>query len=321
MSNKPVLFMACPLFEQAHALLGTRFTLRHTTHSSLTEILSSLSAMTDVSALLVSLTMPLDKQAIEGLPPSIKAICTYSVGTNHIDLAAAKKRGINVLYTPDVLSESCADAALLLMLGAGRRAVEGLRLLKSGQWPGWAPDQLLGKDVWNQRLGIFGMGRIGQAIARRARGFDMEIHYHNRHRLPFAAEQHAVYHDSLASLAAHSDYFCIACPPTAQTRGVVDAGLIGRLPAGAVVVNISRGDIIQDDALIAALNSGHVSAAGLDVFAGEPEINPAYLRMDNVFGLPHLGSATLATRLRMASLLSDGLVSTLAGKVADNTAN
>ncbi|WP_410013913.1 2-hydroxyacid dehydrogenase [Sodalis sp. C49] len=321
MSDKPVLFMACPLFTQAHTLLSAHFTLRHTTESTLAGTLASLSAMTDVQALLVSLAMPLDSQAIEQLPRSIKAICTYSVGTNHIDLAAAKARGIKVLFTPDVLSESCADTALLLMLGAGRRALEGLRLLKGGDWPGWAPDQLLGKDVWNQRLGIFGMGRIGQAIARRARGFDMEIHYHNRHRLPPAAEQHAVYHDSLADLAAHSDYFCIACPPAPETRGVVDAPLLAQLPKGAVVVNISRGDIINDNALIAALNAGHVAAAGLDVFAGEPDIHPAYRQMDNVFGLPHLGSATLATRLRMASLLRDGLVGILAGRMPANAAN
>ncbi|NDL64105.1 2-hydroxyacid dehydrogenase [Acerihabitans arboris] len=321
MSDKPVLFMACPLFAQAHALLSAHFTLRHTTENTLAGTLASLSAMADVEALLVTLAMPLDSQAIVRLPRSVKAICTYSVGTNHLDLAAAKKRGIKVLYTPNVLSESCADAALLLMLGASRRALEGLRLLKGGEWSGWAPDQLLGKDVWNQRLGIFGMGRIGQAIARRARGFDMEIHYHNRLRLPPAAEQKAIYHDSLAALAAHSDYFCIACPPTPETLGLVDAALLARLPEGAVVVNISRGDIVNDNALIAALNDGHVAAAGLDVYAGEPEIHPAYRQMDNVFGLPHLGSATLATRLRMAALLRDGLSSILAGKAAANVAN
>ncbi|WP_413737406.1 2-hydroxyacid dehydrogenase [Sodalis sp. RH21] len=317
-AGKPVLFMACPLFDQAHELLSAHFSLRFAPAAPQEVILAGLAAMTDVAALLIPLSMPLDRRAIERLPSSLRAICTYSVGTSHIDLDAAKERGLMVLYTPDVLSESCADTAILLMLGAGRRAVEGLGLLKSGQWPGWAPDQLLGKDLWGQRLGIFGMGRIGQAIARRARGFDMDVHYHNRHRLPMDIENGARYHATLAELMAHSDYFCIACPPTPETRGAVGDAQLAQLPEGAVVVNISRGDIINDDALVAALRGGQVAAAGLDVFAGEPDIHPDYLTLDNVFGLPHLGSATLATRLRMAALLRDGLLSTLAGEAPLN---
>ncbi|WP_170975368.1 2-hydroxyacid dehydrogenase [Martelella alba] len=312
--------MADTLFPEAHALLAEKFDLRFRPDGESLDPLPLPAGMDDICAVFISLTTRFDRAAIDALPPSVKAICTYSVGTNHIDLPAAASRGVQVLCTPDVLSETCADTALLLMLGAGRRAVEGLRLLKSGHWQGWGPDQLLGKDLYGQRLGIFGLGRIGQAIARRARGFAMTVHYHNRHPLSPERADGARYHATLDGLLAQSDYFCVACPPSPQTRGIIDRRALSLLPAGAVVVNISRGDIINDDALIDALRSGRVAAAGLDVFAGEPQVNPAYQTLDNVFGLPHLGSATHATRLHMAAALRDGLSSLLAGKIPANIA-
>lgn len=260
----------------------------------------------------------IDAVLIERLPPSIRILCTLSVGTDHIDLKAAKERGLIVLNTPDVLTESVADIAILLMLGAARRAVEGIEMLRAGKWSGWAPGQLLGRDIWGSRLGIFGMGRIGRAIATRARGFGMSIHYHNRSRLTPDVELGATYHADPADLFRVSEVLCVACPATAETRNIVNAETLALLPKGAIVTNVSRGDTVDDAALIAALESGHVSSAGLDVFAGEPNINPAYMALPNVFGLPHLGSATVGTRVGMARILCDGLEDLMAGKIPGN---
>ena len=272
-----------------------------------------LEAAQGADALVLTATDKLDTAMVASLPTTIKVVCTYSIGMEHMDVEALKARGIAVLATPDVLSESCADVAMLLMLGAARRAVESSALLRSGHWTGWTPHQLLGVDVWGRRLGILGMGRIGRAIARRARGFDMVIHYHNRSRVAPELEAGAVYHADLASLAANSDFLCVACPSSPATRGLVNADIIDRLPPNAVVCNIARGDIIDDAALVPALESGRVAAAGLDVFAGEPNIHPAYRTLPNVFGLPHIGSSTESTRLAMGKLLCDGIEAFFAG--------
>ncbi|PLC49078.1 D-glycerate dehydrogenase [Pollutimonas subterranea] len=260
-----------------------------------------------MDAIIITATDRVDKDVVAQLPSSVKVVCTYSVGTDHMDLDALREKGISVLSTPDVLNESCADAALLLMLGAARRVIEGSALIREGRWTGWSPQQLIGHDVWGKRLGILGMGRIGRAIATRARGFNMQIHYHNRSRLAADIEAGARYHDDLATLAAHSDFLCIACPASRSTRGIINADILGRLPANAIVCNVSRGDIIQDEDLIQALESGAIAAAGLDVFAGEPNIHPAYRTMPNVFGLPHIGSSTLDTRIAMGEILCTGL--------------
>ena len=269
-------------------------------------------------ALVVTATDKVDAALVARFPDTVKVVCTYSIGMEHLDVEALKARGIAVLATPDVLSESCADVALLLMLGAARRVVESSALVRSGGWTGWTPRQLLGVDVWGRRLGVLGMGRIGRAVARRALGFGMTVHYHNRSRLPEEQEAGAVYHPTLEALAAHSDFLCVACPSSPQTRGIVNAEIISRLPKQAVVCNISRGDIIDDEALVAALKSGAVAAAGLDVFAGEPDIHPAYRSLPNVFGLPHIGSATEGTRLAMGRLLCDGIEQFFAGSQPAN---
>jgi lactate dehydrogenase-like 2-hydroxyacid dehydrogenase len=250
---------------------------------------------------------------VERLPDSVRILATMSVGTDHIDLAAARARGLVVTYTPDVLSEACADIAMLLLLAAARRAYEGDRLVRSGEWRGWAPTQLLGRELNGHRLGILGMGRIGRALARRARGFGLEVHYHNRRRLEPAREDGARYHAEADSLLAVSEFLSLNCPATEATRGVLDAARIARLPQGAVVVNISRGDLVVDDALIAALESGRLAGAGLDVFAGEPDVDPRYRRLDNVFLLPHLGSATVETRTAMGNLVLDSFDAFFAG--------
>ena len=251
---------------------------------------------------------------IAALPGSVRVIATFSVGTDHIDLAAAAARGITVTNTPDVLTEATAEIALLLMLAAARRGGEGERLVRAGAWSGWAPTQLLGLQLTGRRLGILGMGRIGQAVARRARAFGMAIHYSNRRRLPPELELGATFHADPEALPAQSDFLSLHCPATPETRHWLDAGCIARLPANAVVVNTARGNVVDDRALIAALREGRVFAAGLDVYENEPALCADYLDLPNVVLLPHLGSATIATRNAMGFRALDNLDSFFAGE-------
>lgn len=251
---------------------------------------------------------------VDRLPGSVRIIATFSVGYEHIDIDAVKASGRTVTNTPDVLNEAVADAAMLCLLGAARRGHEGQTMLREGRWNQWHTTMLLGKDLAGARLGILGMGGIGRAVARRARGFGLEIHYHNRSRLPARLEDGAVYHDSPLSLAAASDFLSINCPSSDETRGLVGAALIDAMPSDAVVVNTARGDIVDDDALIAALEGGRLFAAGLDVFKGEPALDPRYRDLPNVFLLPHLGSATFDTRDGMGFCCLDNLDAFFAGK-------
>jgi lactate dehydrogenase-like 2-hydroxyacid dehydrogenase len=268
--------------------------------------------------LLVTAFDRLDADAIAALPSPVRIIATYSVGLEHIDLEAARKKGIAVLFTPDVLSDSVAEMAILLMLGAARRAHEGAELLYSGRWSGWSPTQLVGIEVSGRRMGILGMGRIGRAIARRARGFEMTVHYHNRRRLPADIEDGAGYHADIDSLVAESDVLVLGAPSSSETRSVLNAARIDLMPEDAIVVNIARGDLIDDDALISALKSGRMASAGLDVFRGEPRLDPRYLELPNVYLQPHQGSSTMAARLRMGQILLDGIDALEAGRAPLN---
>ncbi len=267
----------------------------------------------DKEALLVCPTDKVDANLIKGLPDSIKIIATFSVGHEHIDIKAAKERGIVVSNTPDVLTDCTADIALLLMLGAARRATENNDYLRAGAWNGWKPTFMLGTEMTGKRLGIFGMGRIGQAVAKRARAFDMTIHYHNRSRLPADLEQGAIFHDSPEGLLGFSDFLSLHCPATPETIKFLTEARLNMLPDGAVVVNTARGTVVDDDALIAALKSGKVAAAGLDVFDGEPNFNKGYLDLPNAFLLPHIGSATVETRNAMGFRALDNLDAFFAG--------
>ncbi|WP_342642215.1 2-hydroxyacid dehydrogenase [Rhodoligotrophos ferricapiens] len=249
----------------------------------------------------------LTQGVIEQLPETVRIIATFSVGYDHIDVAAAKRRGITVTNTPDVLTDATADIAMLLILGAARGAFWGERMVREQRWSRWAPTKPLGTHVTGKRLGILGMGRIGQAVARRARAFDMEIHYHNRTRLAYELENGAHFHSVLDHMLPHCDFLSINCASTPETRNAINAQTISLLPDGAIIVNTARGDIIDDDALIAALKSGKLAAAGLDVFRGEPNIDPRYRELGNVFLLPHLGSATLETRNAMGHRAVDNL--------------
>ena len=260
----------------------------------------------------------LDAATIMALPGTVRVIATFSVGYDHIAIETAAARGIVVCNTPGVLSVATAEIAVLLILAAARRAGEGERLVRSGQWQGWAPTQLIGTEVSGKRLGIFGMGRIGREVARMARAFDMEVHYRDRARLPIELEQGAIFHDSDESFLAQCDVLSLNAPGGEATRHWLNAERIALLPRGAVVVNAARGTLVDDRALIAALQSGQVGFAGLDVYDGEPKVHPGYLGLQNVVLLPHLGSATAETRDAMGFLALDGIDAVLAGRTPPN---
>jgi glyoxylate reductase len=271
-----------------------------------------------VDALIITAFDRLDAAAMARLPAALRMIATYSVGIEHLDLLAARGRGLAVLSTPDVLSDAVAEMAILLMLGAARRAHEGSILLYDHRWIGWTPTQLVGVQVTGARIGIVGMGRIGRTIARRARGFDMIVHYHNRRRLEPSLEDGACYHGNLEDLLAVSDVLVLAAPSAPENKGLLNRARLEIMPAGAVVVNIARGDLVDDEALVAALRSGRVAAAGLDVFNNEPDLHQGYLGLPNVFLQPHQGSSTLTARLNMARILLDGIDAVVAGRPAPN---
>ncbi|MBS28031.1 MAG: D-glycerate dehydrogenase [Alphaproteobacteria bacterium] len=278
-----------------------------------------VAAADGMDALLICVTEPLDAAAIERLPDSVRAILTLSVGLDHVDTAAAKARGLAVLNTPDAVTDPTAEIGMLLLLGAARRAAEGAAMMRAGEWSTWSPRMMIGKEITGSPLGILGMGRIGQTVAARARGFDMTIRYHNRTRLPFAQEASASYYTTPEGLLEASPFLLISAPSTPETRGFLNAERIAMLPDGAIVVNIARGELVDDDALVAALGSGKVAAAGLDVFNGEPaDIHPGYFELPNVFMTPHIGSGAERSRAAMGDMLLDGLDLLLAGEPVPN---
>ena len=257
-------------------------------------------------AVLTSLTDKMDEEMINKLPNTIKIISNFAVGFGNVDLEAAKKKGIAVTNTPEVLSDATAEIGILLILGACRRVSEGIQSAKESNWK-WSADYLIGKQLTGTRLGILGMGRIGQKIATIAKSLGMIIHYHNRSKLNKEKEQGAIYHDSLKGLFEVSDVLSICCPATKETENLINKETLEYFPTGAVITNVARGDIVDDEALIDALNRKKIYAAGLDVYKGEPNLNPGYLKIKNVFILPHLGSATKHTRIAMANLAIDNI--------------
>ena len=255
---------------------------------------------------LTSLTDKMDKETIDKLPDTIKIISNFAVGFGNIDLEAAKKRGIAVTNTPEVLSDATAEIGILLILGACRRAAEGIEAAREGGWK-WSADYLIGKQLTGTRLGILGMGRIGQKIAKIAKSLGMVIHYHNRSKLKVENEDGAIYHDNIKSLFSVSDVLSICCPATKETENMINKETVEHFPKGAIITNVARGDIIEDEALIDALNRRKIYAVGLDVYKNEPNLNPGYLKIKTAFILPHLGSATKDTRIAMANLAIDNI--------------
>ena len=260
----------------------------------------------DCEGILSSIVDKIDESTINKLSNSVKIISNFAVGFGNIDIKAARKKNIIVTNTPDVLTDATAEIAMLLILGAARRASEGIKWARNKNWK-WSADFLIGKQLEGSRLGILGMGRIGRAVALRAKAFGMQIHYHNRSRLKTDLEAGANYHDNIQSLFSVSDILSINCPATPETTNIINKKTLEFFPEGAIITNSARGDMIDDEAMVKALISGRIFALGLDVYKGEPNIHPGYLNQPNVFILPHLGSATKKTRTAMANLAIDNI--------------
>lgn len=315
MHNKPVVLVTRKLPAAVEQRLAENFDAILNPDDRLysTDELLELAARAD--AILPCHTEKFPAATITRLPDRVKAIANFSVGVDHVDLEAAKQKQVIVTNTPDVLSDATAEIAMLLMLGAARRASEGERLVRSQQWQDWSPAFMVGRQITGKRLGILGLGRVGQVVARRARGFEMTVHYHNRN--PLEAEQagDAVYHASVEGLLAQIDVLSIHCPASPETLGLINSERLAVMHRDAILVNTSRGGVIDDDALVAALQAGDIAAAGLDVFNGEPgSIHPGYRQLDNVFLLPHIGSATIETRDAMGFRAIDNLIAIFNGE-------
>ena len=267
-----------------------------------------LSKADGVDGIMCCHTEHFNAEVLAKLPDSVKIIANISVGTDHCDLAAAKKLGVVVTNTPDVLSDATAEIAMLLMLGAARRAGEGEAMMRADAWKDWSLSFMVGTQVTGKRLGVIGMGRVGQVMAQRAKaGLDMEIHYHNRSRLSPDKEAGAIYYDTIEALLPNCDFLSLHCPATPESKGLMNAERLGLLPRGAILINTARGAVVDDDDLITALKSGHLAAAGLDVYNNEPNAHPGYRELQNTFLLPHIGSATKETRDAMGNRALDNL--------------
>ena len=270
--------------------------------------------------ILSSVTDPINAETISKLSDSIKIIANGAVGFGNIDIEAARKKNITVTNTPDVLTDATADIQILLLLGASRKAYEGRLAAEKQDWK-WSWDFLLGKQMSNKRLGILGMGRIGRAVAKRAKAFGMEIHYHNRSKLSSDLEDGAIYHDTLKGLFEQSEFLSVNCPATPETTKIINKETLGYLKKNTVIGNAARGDVVDDDAMVEAIKNGTVFAYGLDVYNGEPKIHPEYLKLKNIFLLPHLGSATKRTRWDMAFRATKNLEQFFSGKKPQDQVN
>ena len=274
----------------------------------------------DCDGILSSLTEKIDSDVISKLSSKVKIISNFAVGFGNIDIIAARKKNIIVTNTPDVLTDATAEIAILILLGAARRAKEGIEWANKKNWK-WSADFLTGKQLTGARLGILGMGRIGRAVADKAKSFGMIIHYHNRSQLNKNLEKGAIYHDTLESLLSVSDFFSINCPATKETKHIINKETLKHFPKGAVLSNSARGDMIDDEAMIESLKNGKIFSLGIDVYNGEPNIHPEYLKLPNVFVLPHLGSATVTTRTAMGNLAVSNLEEFFKTGKCKNTVN
>jgi len=305
--DKPSAFIARRFTASVEAQINERYAAQVNEGDRILNTAQLIEQAQGCEILFCSVTESLPRDLFEALAGSLKVVATLSVGFDHIDLSAARDNGVRVLHSPDVLSEACAEIAMMLLLNAARRGYEADQMVRTDSWPGWAPTQLLGKGLVGKKLGILGLGRIGREFAKRAKAFGMEIHYHNRKRLELCDEDGAIYHETVDSLLSISEFFSINAPGAPALTGFLNKDRIAQLPSGAIVINISRGDMINDDALIEALQSGHLFSAGLDVFQNEPDVDLRYGELKNVFLSPHLGSGTTETRDAMGFVLLNGL--------------
>jgi lactate dehydrogenase-like 2-hydroxyacid dehydrogenase len=314
--KKPVLVATTRFPDPVEARIENDFELRRKTEGIPFQHEELLAAAEGADALFVTPFDKLDADFFKRISSSVKVISTYSVGVDHIDLQAAAQRHIAIGNTPAAVTDATADIAMLLLLGASRRAFEAQELVRTGQWTVARSAALLGWQLTGKVLGIVGMGRIGQAVAKRARGFGMRIHYSNLHQLPEKEVGDAVFHADPLELLPVSQFLSLHAPQTDATYHFLNAKTIALLPHGAIVINTARGGLIADDDLIVALKSGRVAAAGLDVFEGEPKPNPGYSALKNTFLLPHIGSATVESRTLMGMVALDNIDAVLTGKPA-----
>ena len=258
-------------------------------------------AVASADVLVPTITDRIDAALLEHAGPALKLIANFGAGYDHIDLAAATRRGITVTNTPGVLTEDTADLAMAMILSVPRRIFEGEQRVRSGQWKGWSPTSMLGHRIGGKRLGIVGMGRIGQAVAMRARAFGLSIHYHNRHRLPTAVEAplEATWWPTLDAMLERMDIISLNCPETAETRRMIDAARLARMQQHSYLINVARGSLIDEDALVAALSGGHIAGAALDVFEKGANVGAELQALSNVVLLPHMASATFEGRQAM----------------------
>ena len=307
------IFVTRKLLKENEVKLSELFKVKLNVNDKVYTAQEIIEASKDCDGILSSITDPINADTISKLSSSVKIIANGAVGFGNIDFKAARTKGIAVTNTPDVLTDATADIQILLLLGASRKAYEGRIAAETQNWK-WSWSFLLGKQMSNKRLGILGMGRIGRAVARRAKGFGMKIHYHNRSKLSPDLEDGAIYHKDLKSLFEQSEFLSINCPATPETTKIINKETLSYLKDNSVVANAARGDVVDDDAMVEALKSRKVFAYGLDVYNGEPKIHPEYLKLKNIFLLPHLGSATKRTRWDMAYRATQNLQDFFEGK-------
>jgi glyoxylate reductase len=300
------------------ALLGPeiRYRAPEQGHWDRARLLAEVPGADGLIALLVD---PVDAELLAAAP-GLRVVANFAVGFDNVEVAAASARGVVVTNTPDVLTDATADFAFALLLAAARRVVEGDALVRSGRWTGWAPGQLLGAEVAGRTLGLIGLGRIGQAVARRARGFDLRV-LHTGPRPVAAAEALGAERVPLPALLAESDFVSLHCPLTDETRGLIDAAALAQMKPGAILVNTARGACVDEAALAAALGAGHLGGAGLDVFAAEPLVHPDVLASPRVVLAPHAGSATTTARRRMGEICATAVRAVLEGRRPDTVVN
>ena len=297
--KKPLVVITRKLPEQIEARMMELFDTQLRDDDEAMTKADLIAAVKSADVVVSTVTDRIDSGILAQSNPKLRLIANYGAGVDNIDLQTARQRGITVTNTPDVLTEDTADMAMALVLAVPRRLVEGERLVRSGDWSGWGPTTMLGHRIWGKRLGIVGLGRVGQAVARRARGFGLSIHYHNRHRLPkvVEAEFGAQWHPNLDAMLGNIDILTIHTPLNDDSRDLIDARRIALLGPQVYLINASRGGIVDEDAMIAALEGGRLAGAGLDVWRFEPEIDARLLALPNVVMTPHMGSATLEGRI------------------------
>jgi lactate dehydrogenase-like 2-hydroxyacid dehydrogenase len=314
--KKPILVVTTHLLGPVEARINNEFQVRRKPDGTPFQHSELLAAAEGADALVITPFDRLDADFFERVSPSLKVISTCSVGFDHIDLQAAARRHIAIGYTPAAVTDATADIAMLLLLGASRRAFEAQELIRTGEWTIPRSGALLGWQLTGKVLGILGMGRIGQAVAKRARAFGMRIHYSDPDQQPEEKAGDAVFHADPLELLSVSQFLSLHAPETEKTHHFLNAKTIALLPPGAIVINTARGGLIVDNDLIAALKSGQVAAAGLDVFEGEPKLNPSYAALRNTFLLPHIGTATVESRTNMGMVAVDNIEAVLTGKPA-----